>query len=301
VVALVFPTVFCVGAFSYVSWVFPGSGWSFFTAPSAALAAWAAGFARITGSATTGLLTLDAMLAVALALAIGAPAALAAIWWVHRRQPLVAPALVVVAATLAAVVLTTATGWFGEPAAVVVAAPVLCALVMIRVPPVRERMAAFVPLLVLGWLGGAAGLVAIDPRLATHLRDTLAGPGGDRDRIDALNLGAATLGRAGILVDAANAPAVVLGRGTARGLYAPRGEAFALAMLFARIDAPFVAVPDPQTTLGAQDQLNKKFPHLFRFGAPGYRLVYQNSTWRMFARAPERQVRNRLNSSGYNK
>jgi hypothetical protein len=292
VVALVFPAIFCVGAFSYVSWVFPGSGWSFFTAPSAALAAWAAGFARITGNGMTGLLWLDAGLAVALALAIGAPAAFAAIWWVHRRQPLVAPALVVIAAALAAAVLTVATGWFGEPVAVVVAAPILCALVITRIPPVRERMASFVPLLVLGWLGGAAGLLAIDPRLATHLRDTLAGPGGDRDRIDALNLGAATLGRAGVLVDTANAPAVVLGRGTARGLYAPRGETFALTLLFARFDTPYVAVPDPQTVPGAQDQLNKIFPQLYRFGAPGYRLVYQNSTWRLFARLGTRQVRN---------
>jgi hypothetical protein len=292
VVALIFPAVFCVGAFSYVSWVFPGSGWSFFTAPSAALAGWSAGFARMTGNGLTGLLSLDAAIAVALALAIGAPAALAAIRWVHRRRPLVAPALVVIAATLAAAVLTVATGRFGEPAAVVVAAPVLCALAMIRIPPVRERMATVVPLLVLGWLGGAASLVAIDPRLVTHLRDALAEPGGDRERIDALNLGAATLGRAGVLVDTANAPAVVLGRGTARGLHAPRGETFALAMLFARFDTSFVAVPDPQSVLGAQDRLNKAFPQLFRFGAPGYRLVYHNSTWRLFARAGARQVRN---------
>lgn len=291
VVALVFPTVFCVGAFSYVSWVFPGSGWSFFTAPTATLAAWAAGFALFTGSGITGSLSLDAGLTVALMLAMGAPAAFAAIRWVHRRRPLVAPAVVMVAATLTAAVLTVATGWFGEPVAVAVAAPVLCALVMIRIPIVRENMPTFVPLLVLGWLGGAFGLVVLDPRLASHLHDTLAGAGGDKDRIDALNLGAATFGRAGVLVDTANAPAVVLGRGTARGLFAPRGETFALTMLFARFDTPYVAVPDPQSVVGLQDQLNKTFPQLYRFGAPGYRLVYQNPTWRMFARFDARQVR----------
>jgi hypothetical protein len=53
---------------------------------------------------------------------------------------------------------------------------------------------------------------------------------------------------------------------------------------FARIDAPFVAVPDPHSPAGVQDRLNKAFPKLHRFGEPGYRLVYQNSTWRMFAR-----------------
>ena len=124
----------------------------------------------------------------------------------------------------------------------------------------------------------------VDPRVATHVRDGVEGHGGDRERIDALNLGHATLGRDGVLVDTFNAPAVVLGRGHARGLLAPQGETFELTMLFARIDAPFVAVPDPHSAAGAQDQLNKAFPKLYRFGAPGYRLVYQNPTWRLFAR-----------------
>jgi hypothetical protein len=292
VVALVFPAVFCVGAFIYVSWVFPGSGWSFFAAPTAALAAWAAGLSAVLGSGITGLLVLDAGLLVALTLVIGAPVALTAHWWVRRRAPLVAPAAVIVAATVIAAVITVATGFFGEPGAVVVAAPILAALAVIRIPLVRERMAAVLPLLVLGWFGGALGLVAVDPRLAAHLRDTLARLGGDKERVDTLNLGAATLGHDGVLIDAANAPAVVLGRGSARGLHAARGETFDLAVLFARFDAPYVAVPDPQSTLGAQDQLNKIFPALYRSGAPGYRLVYQNSTWRMFARFDARAIRN---------
>jgi hypothetical protein len=66
---------------------------------------------------------------------------------------------------------------------------------------------------------------------------------------------------------------------------APQGEAFMLTMLFAKLDAPLVAVPDPQSLSGAQDQLNKLFPNLYRSGAPGYRLVYQNPTWRLFERA----------------
>jgi hypothetical protein len=33
VTALLFPTVFAAAAFVYVSWVFPGSGWSFYEAP----------------------------------------------------------------------------------------------------------------------------------------------------------------------------------------------------------------------------------------------------------------------------
>ena len=117
-----------------------------------------------------------------------------------------------------------------------------------------------------------------------NVRVALDGRGVDRERLDALNLGSATIGRDGVLVDTFNAPAVVLGRGRARGLLSPSDEAFTLGVLFSRIDTPFVAVPDPQIGIGAQDRLNKAFPLLYRRGAPGYRLVYQNATWRLFAR-----------------
>ena len=103
-------------------------------------------------------------------------------------------------------------------------------------------------------------------------------------RVAAIDLGLATVGRDGVLVDTLNAPAVVLGRGGARGLLSPSDEAFTLGILFARIDAPFVAVPDPQIGIGAQDRLNKAFPQLYRRGAAGYRLIFENAGWRLFAR-----------------
>ncbi len=87
-----------------------------------------------------------------------------------------------------------------------------------------------------------------------------------------------------MLVDTFNAPAVVLGRGRARGLLIAVRRGVRAGVLFSRIDAPFVAVPDPQIGIGAQDRLNKAFPLLYRRGAPGYRLVYQNANWRLFAR-----------------
>ena len=37
VVALIFPTFFAIAAFSYVSWIFPGDGWTFFAAPAESL------------------------------------------------------------------------------------------------------------------------------------------------------------------------------------------------------------------------------------------------------------------------
>jgi hypothetical protein len=67
-----------------------------------------------------------------------------------------------------------------------------------------------------------------------------------------------------------------------RGILGPDSEPFALPLLFARIDTPFVAVPDPQSRTGANDRLDRAFPSLFRDGLAGYRVIYQNNTWRLF-------------------
>ena len=194
------------------------------------------------------------------------------------------------AAVITAAMITVATGLFGDPAALAVAAPVLAAIVVTRVPIVRERLAIVMALLVLGWFGGVASLAFVDPATATRIAAALDGRRGDRERIDALALGGALIGRDGVLVDTDNAPAVVLGRGGARGVFGPSSEPFALALLFTRLDTPFVAVPDPQSGTGASDRLNKAFPMLYRDGAAGYRIVYQNNTWRLFERIRDNAV-----------
>ena len=137
-------------------------------------------------------------------------------------------------------------------------------------------------LLVAGWLGGIASLALADPVGALQVRAALAGHEGER--ADALALGGAAIGHDGVLADTENAPALVLGRGSARGLFGPSSEPFALALMFSRLDAPFIAVPDPHSRSGANDRLSRAFPTLWRRGAAGYRLVYQNNTWRLYAR-----------------
>lgn len=283
VLALVFPAVFGAGAFVYTSWVFPGSGWSFFVAPSASLSAWAASVSPLFGDGLTGVFALNAALAMAIALVLAAPVAPVALGWVYRRRPLVAPAIVLAAAAVGAAALAVAAGLFGDPVALTVAGPVLAAIVVTRVPVVRERRVAVMALLAIGWLGGAVALALVEPRTAALVGAAFDG-GGDLQRTDALALGGATVGRDGILADTDNAPAVVLGRGRAHGLLSPSDEAFKLALLFSRIETPLVAVPDPATRAGASDLLNKAFPLLYRRGAPGYRLLYQNDSWRLYAR-----------------
>ncbi len=284
VLTLVFPTVFCVVAFSYVSWVFPGSGWSFLVAPAESVAIWAAGFSDVFGRGLTGSLALDAGIAVVVTVLVAAPLVPAAILSVWRRRPLVAPALVIVAMTATAASIAVFTGLFGDPAPVAVLPPILAAIIVIHVPLMRKRLAPVLSLLVLGWFGGIAGLAIADPRGATNVRAALRGQNVDVERLAAINLGNATIGHDGILVDTYNAPAIVLGRGGARGLLSPSDDAFMLGVLFSRIDTPFIAVPDPQIGIGAQDRLNKAFPLLYQRGAAGYRLVYDNTNWRLFAR-----------------
>jgi hypothetical protein len=140
VIALIFPTLFMVAAFAYVSWVFPGDGWSFFAAPTQSLSLWTASAARVFGNGLTGIAAIDASLAMGAALAVGAPVALAMLAGVYRRRPLIVPAAVFVATTIAATAICVASACFGDPTAIVVAAPILAAGVVIRVPIARERI-----------------------------------------------------------------------------------------------------------------------------------------------------------------
>ena len=284
VIALVFPTLFTVAAFCYVSWVFPGDGWSFFAAPTESLSLWTAAMARLFGNAASGMLAVDASMAMAAALVLGAPVAVAMLVIVRHRRPLVLPAAVFAAAAVTATAISVATGFFGDPTAIVIAAPILAATVAARIPGASDRTALVVTLLMLGWLGGLFSLALVDPITVGRLHAALDREGSERQ--DAVAAGGASLGHDGVLVDTDNAPAVVLGRGRARGLLGPQSEPFALAILFSRIETPLIAVPDPQSVTGKNDRLNRAFPSLFRDGLPGYQVIYQNNTWHLLSRSP---------------
>ena len=268
-----------------MSWIFPGDGWSFFAAPTESLSLWAAAIAHGFGDGLAGFMTLYASLAMTAALLAAAPIAVVMLALVYRRRPLVIPAVIFVATAIAATAICVLSGLFGDPAAIVVAAPVLATAVVIRVPLARERLGLTTALLMLGWFGGVVSLAIVDPITVNRLR--AAFQRGGSERLDALTVGGAAVGHDGVLADVDNAPAIVLGRGRARGILGPQSEPFALAMLFARIDAPFVAVPDPQSDTGANDRLNKAFPSLYREGIPGYRVIYHNNTWKLLERAKE--------------
>jgi hypothetical protein len=282
VAALIFPTFFAIAAFSYVSWVFPGDGWTFFAAPAQSLSLWTVSESHLLGDAIANVVSLAASLAMLAALALGAPIAVVMLALAYRRRPLVMPAVVFVATAIAATAISVLSGFFGDPSAIAVAAPVLAATIVMRVPLARQRPAVATALLLLGWFGGLAGIALVDPITVNHVRAVLAHGGGERT--DTLAAGGAAMSKDGVLADVDNAPAFVLGRGRAAGILGPQSEPFALAMLFDRIDTPLVAVPDPQSSAGAGDRLDKAFPSLFHDGLSGYRVIYQNNTWRVFAR-----------------
>jgi hypothetical protein len=96
---------------------------------------------------------------------------------------------------IAATAITVLSGLFGDPTAIAVAAPVLAAVTVTRVPAVRERLACVIPLLALGWLGGALREGLVDPSTVNHLSAALAGRGGDHEHFDALGAGGAAAGR----------------------------------------------------------------------------------------------------------
>jgi len=262
---------------------FPGSGWSFLVSPAEGISTWTASFARGFGGTITGMVAIDVGVAAAYGFALSSPIAVVAMIRVWRRRPLVDPSLVLFATTIAAAVIAVATGLFGDPVAVSAVPPVLAAIVTMRVPDLRTWPGLVLPLLVIGWIGGVIEFAIFDSRIIAQLNAALA-PAADPARTDALDLGGTIAARAGVMVDSVNAPAVVVGRGRARGLITPPDENFHLAILMSHVSAPFVAVPDPQSNVGARDQLNKAFPQLFQRGLPGYRLVYQNASWRLFGR-----------------
>ena len=281
VVALIFPTVFALGAFAYVSWVFPGDGWSFLAAPTESLAGWAADATRIF-PAVTGSLTINAAFAVAAALALGAPVAPVVIRWIRERRPLVLPPLVLAGAVIAAAGdhgrdrrrSAARRRWSPRRRSSPRSSSLMC-----RLPDASGRRMALA-LLAAGWFGGASPSPL--PRRASPCSfafrpPTAAAAEQARAHRCAQSRRHVTLHRqrrraADRHFD--NAPAVVLGRGAAAWTRRrrPIRKAFALTLLFGRLNSPFVAVPDPHASAGIRRSgSTKAFPMLLsrrRAGIP---------------------------------
>ena len=105
----------------------------------------------------------------------------------------------------------------------------------------------------------------------------------DRERLDALAVGGAMIGRDGVLADTDNAPAIVLGRGRAHGLFDPSSEPFGMAHAVRPAGNAVRRCPRPAKHHGRQRPAEQDVPgSSIATARRVIALIYQNTTWRLF-------------------
>ena len=151
IIALIFPTLFAIAAFTYVSWVFPGRRLELLRGAGAEPVAVDRGAWRgYSADGLSGVLAIDA----SLAMARGACHRCAACAGDARARAIGGgrssfPAQCLSPRRSRQPRSASLSGFFGDPTAIVVAAPVLAATVVIRVPVARERIVLVIALLML--------------------------------------------------------------------------------------------------------------------------------------------------------
>lgn len=84
------------------------------------------------------------------------------------------------------------------------------------------------------------------------------------------------------LMDYKSGARAVVARGDAKGLMLTFTPEFKVAVRKREPKVPQIAVPNPDTPLGALDALNQRYPDLYKNGMPGYELVYDRLGWRVY-------------------
>jgi membrane protein XagC len=96
-------------------------------------------------------------------------------------------------------------------------------------------------------------------------------------------------GRSDVLIDAHAHPALLARRNSTHGLVVPGDDAFTQTVVTQRVQAQFIAVPDPDApTIAGDDLLAQTFPTLYQQGVHGYRLAYDANGWRVYERSDMR-------------
>lgn len=91
--------------------------------------------------------------------------------------------------------------------------------------------------------------------------------------------------RALTLLDDRTGFRAIAARGDARGLILPFSDQFKIELRRDRPTAEMVAVPDPQSAIGGQDAINRRWPDFYGDGMRGYRLEYDYDGWHVWIRA----------------
>ncbi len=271
---LSFPLVFSILAFGYVRWLFGADPFGFIaTAGSPA-------FAAAAGGGSLAAAGLRAVLAVILA----APVLTAFFVWTRRRTPTVIAGAALTVIIGGAVLLQLAFGGQSDRLLILAACLPVAAVCAMQAPRTHVYELYTCILLLAGIAGGgvAVSAYAAPPGMAQEEAARAAA------RTETLRLGEILQSAEGLLIDTDAHPAFVAVRGTAKGLVVPGEPDFELQLKSRRLTSPFVAVCRSDNA-ARQDRLNVTFPNLYDNGAPGYRLVYGQNGWRVYARVtPER-------------
>ena len=278
------PLLFMIGIWLALNWVYTRDPFHFLQDPAspflgARLSAehmpWRAAFGRELGGS---------LLAAAALLLLCYPVLVLALRKTLRRSRLFEAVLVLTVTPVIATALATAAEFTQSPADILVfvlggTMALLTAGLLLHL-----RYAAVLALLVVGNFGAlalffwypAAGMNAWAAALAGRVHEPVLS--GD------LALGIWAQPRGPIMLDENSAYAVIAARGSARQLDLTFTDTFKISVNSGRPRSDFIAVPDPATPRGRDDQINRRFPGIFAEGLPGYRLVYDHQQWRVYGR-----------------
>lgn len=287
---LLFPTLFCLASFAYLSFVMRGDASAYlldlwrhmglFHIEPGHARGWERQFVALASwSVFLLLLALPAALALLLARR-DSPAAL----------PMAALIGWAVLAACAVAMLASRSGGLGLGGRLEISVPFLgLAAVAIRHwSPQRGRGVLATLLLAAGAAGGWAGLLLQNGGELAQWRDAVL----QRRAEPAAETSSTVFGRyladlSDVLIDVRADPALLVSRGSAAGLIVSGERAFKQTLECRCFTARFVAIADPNGAGHGVDDLNRAFPLLYRAGIAGYHSIYDANGWRVYERNEE--------------
>jgi membrane protein XagC len=272
---LLFPVLFSIAGFLYVNWVFTNDPFNFIATTSRDSAS--IGFPG-GGFATNG--------AIGTVLAAGgilAACPVGVMMWVRTRKqvPLHLALLALGGTLLAATVLASGFGIAPDLSLTVGLAVAVAAACVAMWPRGAERSRTILLALIGGVIGGGI-VVAIDRSGETaRWRDAMLGHAVGPPNSELARLGRTLRGENDILFDAISAPIVVAERGSVAGITSASSESFQMKVLLRDFDDNVLVVRSSRSSVGS-DRLGRALPTLFDDGMPGYRLLFDGTTWRAY-------------------
>ncbi|MBB4303177.1 hypothetical protein GGD81_002220 [Rhodobium orientis] len=273
---LLFPLVFAILSFIFVNWILTGDALHFLARSETSTAFM---------SDRNGVVFPSNMLIVAAVAATGffgvAPIAIFMGVRTWTLRPLLLAIGGLFATLVSAIVYAALLGVVPPLALAIGPAVVIAAACAVHWPRSHDGQRAIILWLAVGLFGGTAILIG-DTSLQTRQWRSAAF-GRETAPIDQeqVLLAGILAGRKGVLLDAQAAPALIAMRGSADGLLSPDAFPFRMSALRREMNWPIVVVRSKMSPHGS-DRVGRAFPELFDDGAPGYRKIFDGSTWRAY-------------------